>query len=262
MLSRWWRRQRDARALRVRAIPDDLWLATLRRHPFLTRRPLDDLLKLRSLCALFLDRKEFSGAAGLQVTDDMAVAVAAQACLPVLHLDLAAYDGFVGIVMHPGEVVAQREWIDEDGICHQGEEELAGEAMPGGPVMLAWSEVDASGELAADGYNVVIHEFVHVLDMLDGEADGVPPLPTRAARTQWMAVLEPAFERLRRQVEADEETTLDPYGASAIEEYFSVASVAFFVAPHLLSSSEPGVYELLREYYRQDPVRYAEAGWR
>ncbi|ACB33932.1 protein of unknown function DUF980 [Leptothrix cholodnii SP-6] len=257
MLSRWWRKQRDARALRQRAIPDELWLDTLRRHPFLTLRPLDDLLKLRSLCALFLDRKEFTGADGLEVTDEMAVAVAAQACLPVLHLDLAAYDGFVGIVMHPGEVVAQREWIDEDGICHQGEEELAGEAMPGGPVMLAWSEVDAGGELAASGYNVVIHEFVHVLDMLDGEADGVPPLPARADRAQWLAVIEPAFERLRQQVEADEDTMLDPYGASAIEEFFSVASEAFFVAPDLLIATEPAVYRLLRDYFRQDPARYA-----
>ncbi|MEY8689220.1 MAG: zinc-dependent peptidase [Leptothrix sp. (in: b-proteobacteria)] len=259
MLRRWWRGLRDARALRQRAIPDDLWLDTLRALPFLTRRPLADLLKLRALCALFLDRKEFSGAGGLQVTDAMAVAVAAQACLPVLHGDLGDYDGFVGIVMQPGEVVAEREWTDDDGIVHSGTEELTGEAMAGGPLMLAWSDVAASGDSAEQGYNVVIHEFVHVLDLRDGEADGVPPLPSRAARVAWLAVLEPAFQRLRNQVEAGVDTAIDPYGASGIEEYFPVVSEAFFVAPGLLHQAEPAVYDLLRGHFRQDPLRHAAA---
>ncbi|RZS58335.1 zinc-dependent peptidase [Sphaerotilus mobilis] len=258
MLS-WWRRWRDARARQQRAIPDELWLDTLHRLPFLKRRPLADLLKLREDCAVFLDRHEFHGAGGLVVTDEMAVAVAAQACLPVLHLDLAAYDGFVGIVLHPAEVRAQRQWVDEDGVCHEGSEELAGEAMPGGPVMLAWSEVAASGETAEDGYNVVVHEFVHVLDMLDGEADGVPPQPHAAARRHWLQVMEAAHARLVRQVEAGEPTALDPYGVHGLEEFFPVASEAFFVAPERLLDHEPALYALLSGYYRQDPAALAPA---
>jgi MtfA peptidase len=256
MLMSWWRQRRDARALRQRAIPDALWLDTLHRLPFLKYRPLADLLKLRADCARFLDRHEFSGAGGLVVTDEMAVAVAAQACLPVLHLDLAAYDGFVGIVMHPGEVRAQRQWTDEDGVSHEGHEDLAGEAMPGGPVMLAWSEVAASGETAESGYNVVIHEFVHVIDALDGQADGVPPLPDRAARHHWRDTLEPAYERLCAEVDAGTDTALDPYGASGLEEFFAVAAEAFFVAPDLLTEHEPALYALLAGFFGQDPAQH------
>jgi Mlc titration factor MtfA (ptsG expression regulator) len=256
MLMRWWRRRRDERALRQRAIPDALWLDTLHRLPFLKYRPLADLLQLRADCARFLDRHEFSGAGGLVITDEMAVAVAAQACLPVLHLDLAAYDGFVGIVMHPGEVRAQRQWTDDDGIVHEGHEDLAGEAMAGGPVMLAWSEVAASGETAAMGYNVVIHEFVHVIDALDGEADGVPPLPDRAARKHWLDTLEPAHARLCADVDAGLDTAIDPYGANGLEEYFAVVAEAFFVAPDLLTEHEPALYALLAGYFGQDPAQH------
>jgi Mlc titration factor MtfA (ptsG expression regulator) len=255
-LGRWWRRRRDAQVLRERAIPDALWLDTLHRLPFLKHRPLADLLKLREDCARFLDRHEFSGAGGLVVTDEMAVAVAAQACLPVLHLDLAAYDGFVGIVLHPGEVRAQRQWTDEDGIVHEGHEDLAGEAMPGGPVMLAWSEVAASGDTAEIGYNVVIHEFVHVIDALDGQADGVPPLPDRAARAHWLATLAPAHARLCAEVDAGLDTVLDPYGVNGLEEFFAVVTEAFFVAPDLLTAHEPALYALLAGYFRQDPAQH------
>ncbi|HJV60518.1 MAG TPA: M90 family metallopeptidase, partial [Albitalea sp.] len=174
-----WRRRREQRTLERRAIPDALWQLTLLRYPFLARRDDADQAQLRRLATLFLAEKEFHGAQGLVVTDEIAVAIAAQACLPVLRLGLQLYAGFVGIVVHPDEVVAQREVMDEDGIVHQYDETLAGEAMGGGPVMLSWHDVQAAGESAEWGYNVVIHEFAHVLDMGDGEADGVPPLPDR-----------------------------------------------------------------------------------
>lgn len=127
---------RERRAARRHAIPDALWQLTLLRYPFLARRSEDDLTELRRLCSLFLASKEFHGADGFEVTDEVAAAVAAQACLPVLRLGLDWYGGFVGIVMHAGEVVAQRRYEDEDGIVHEYDEELAGEAMEGGPLML------------------------------------------------------------------------------------------------------------------------------
>ena len=139
MFYRWrsaWAQRREAHALRRRAIPEPLWQLTLLRYPFLSRRSPQDLTELRRLCSLFLASKEFHGVAGFEVSDEVAVAVAAQACLPVLHLGLDWYSGFVGIVMHADEVVAQREYIDADGVVHQYEEELAGEAMEGGPLML------------------------------------------------------------------------------------------------------------------------------
>jgi Mlc titration factor MtfA (ptsG expression regulator) len=254
LLGRWWRDRRDARVLRRRPIPDTLWRLTLARYPFLAARSIDDLERLRESATLFLDRKEFSGAQGFEVSDEIAVAIAAQACVPVLRLGLAAYDGFVGIVVHPDEVVARRELTDEDGIVHHYDETLSGEAMHGGPVMLSWRDVEDAGESARWGYNVVIHEFAHVLDLRDGVPDGVPLLPTRAAREEWIAVIEGEYRRFCAHVDAGEDTLVDPYGAESVDEFFAVASEHFFVAPADFEAEHPRLYELLAGYYRQDPA--------
>ncbi len=256
----WWRRRRRARTLESRAIPDALWRLTLSRHRFLSERSDADLDRLRDLSTLFLADKEFAGMQGLQVDDEMAVAIAAQACLPILHLGLAWYDGFKGIVVHPDAVRARREHTDEIGVVHQYDEELAGEAMPGGPVMLSWRDVADAGESAEWGYNVVIHEFVHVLDLRDGVADGMPALPDRASREHWQRTLTTEYEAFCRAVEAGADTLLDPYGAEAIDEFFAVAAEVFFVAPMDLRDEHPAVYELLAGFFRQDPARrYAES---
>ncbi|MEF7617461.1 M90 family metallopeptidase [Aquincola sp. MAHUQ-54] len=248
-----WRRTREAGVLARRAIPDALWERTLARYPFLSRLPADDRAELRRLVSLFLDQKEFSGAAGLVVSDDMAVAIAAQACLPVMRLGLALYGDFVGIVVHADEVVAAREVTDEQGIVHRYDEVLAGEAMAGGPVMLSWRDADAASDAGLAPYNVVIHEFAHVLDMADGLADGIPPLPTAAARNAWSEVLMAEFDRFTEKVVCGYETTVDPYGAEAPEEFFAVASEAFFVAPQALKEEQPAMYRLLSSFYRQAP---------
>ena len=254
----WLKRRRDARTLARRAIPDALWQLTLARFPFLFERSATDLSRLREMSTLFLAAKEFSGAHGLHVDDDMAVAIAAQACLPVLELGLAWYDSFVGIVVHADGALAQREFTDDDGVVHQYEEELSGEAMHGGPVMLSWRDVAESGESAEVGYNVVIHEFAHVLDMRDGLADGVPPLPDRAARERWLQVLEAEYAAFCACVDADEDTLLDPYAAEAIEEFFAVACEMFFVASHDLLHEHKPLYELLRGFFRQDPAAHLQ----
>ena len=256
-MNRWWqqlRRRGEQRAVERRAIPDDLWQLTLARYPFLALRDPADLAELRRLSSLFLDRKEFSGAHGLQVSDDMAVAIAAQACLPVLRLGLQAYDGFVGIVVHSDEVWVQREFVDDDGVVHEYDDVLVGEAMEGGPVMLSWRDVSEAGESAQWGYNVVVHEFAHVLDMGDGVADGIPPLATAEQRRRWQAVLIGDYEDFCTRVDAGEDTALDPYGAESPEEFFAVASEAFFVAPRAMRGEHPALYSLLAGYYRQDPA--------
>ena len=245
---------RERRALKRRAIPDALWHRTLIRYPFLARRNAADLDELRRLSSLFLDRKEFSGAQGLQVSDDMAVAIAAQACLPVLRLGLGPYDGFVGIVVHPDEVQVRRELIDDDGIVHELDDVLSGEAMEGGPMMLSWRDVSQAGESAEWGYNVVVHEFAHVIDMGDGIADGIPPLASAVERSRWQAVLIHEYEGFCARVDADEATVLDPYGAESPEEFFAVACEAFFVAPLDMRGEHPSLYALLAGYYRQDPA--------
>ncbi len=248
-LRKAWRTRQEAAALRRRAIDDRLWRRTLKRFPFLVNGEQRDEAQLRRLTSLFLDRKEFTGAHGLVVTDDMAVAIAAQACLPVLHLGLAAYDSFVGIVVHPGPARVQREHMDDDGIVHRGEEILSGETSDGGPVMLSWKDVRAAGATAADGYNVVIHEFAHVLDMTDGEHNGRPLLPPSISAADWDRSLAQAYERFCARVDAGEATALDAYGAQSLGEFFAVASETFFVQRALLAAEHPSVDQLLGEYF-------------
>lgn len=264
MLGRWWdamQAWRERRTLAQRAIPDELWGATLERYPFLAELDDTDAARLRSLVTLFLDRKQFHGTHGVEVSDAMAVDIAAQACLPVLNLGLDWYDGFVGIVVHPDEMVAQREVMDEDGVVHEYEEVLSGEAVEGGPVTLSWRDVADAAESADWGYNVVIHEFAHVIDMRDGQADGVPPLPDRAARQRWQEVLEASYERFCDEVDSGVETVIDPYGAEAPAEFFAVACETFFVSAPDLRDWDAGLYALLSDFFGQDPAarfRYAE----
>lgn len=248
------RRQREARSLARRAIPEALWTHTLAQLPFLRHMTPSDLSELRRLASLFLDQKEFTGAGGLVVTDEMAVSIAVQACLPVLRFGLDPYRGFVGIVVHADEVVAQRSHVDEDGVVHEYDEVLTGEAMDGGPVMLSWRDVADAGQTADWGYNVVIHEFAHVLDMGDGLPDGVPPLPTAAAREAWMEVMEPAYEAHCLAVDAEQDTLLDPYGATAISEYFAVATETFFAMPNEMRAEHPELFWMLARYFKQDPT--------
>jgi len=210
------------------------------RYPFLRRRDAAEAAELRRMTSLFLDRKEFDARGGVRLTDDVVVAVAAQACLPVLKLGLGAYDGFVGIVLHPVGVVASRSVVDDDGVVHEYEEELVGEAVRGGPVMLSWHDVRSAGRSAADSYNVVIHELAHVL-----VADrGLPASP----------VLQQDYDAFCARVDAAEATVLDPYGAESLEEFFGVASEAFFVNPQAMKKEHPALHGVLVGYYRQDPA--------
>jgi hypothetical protein len=253
-VSGWWRRWRRRRTLERRPIPDALWQLTLARFPFLAERNKPDLAALRDMATLFLAEKEFSGTRGLVVSDEMAVAIAAQACLPALKLGLEWLDGFVGIVVHEDAVVARRETEDKDGVVHAYDEELAGEAMDGGPVMLAWRDVDEAGQSAADGYNVVVHEFAHVIDMRGGVTAGLDSVDRKSERGAWLCALAEEFERFGEAVDRDEDTFLDPYGAEALEEFFAVAAEAFFVAPAELAVELPRVYPLLKTFFRQDPA--------
>jgi Mlc titration factor MtfA (ptsG expression regulator) len=256
---------RTQRQLRRYRIPDALWLDTLSLYPFLAYRSPEQVDELRRLASLFLASKEFmispqGTEVGLQLTDEIAVAVAAQACVPIIGLEgqLAWYDNFVGIVVQPDQVVARRQWIDEHtGLFHEHEEIIAGEAMPGGPVMLSWADVQEAGLDAEAGYNVVIHEFAHVIDMHRGAADGLPLIRDPDLRRDWVRVIRSELKRLRRQVRQHEATFLDPYACEGEEEFFPVASEAFFVAPQALSREHSELYALLARFYGQQPHLYA-----
>lgn len=245
-----WLRKRPS----ARDIPDALWQAVLARFRFLADRPAAEVARLRELAGRFLAQKEFHGARGFVIDDEVAVAIAAQAVLPVLHLGLHWYDDFVGVVVHADEVVARRSMVDDTGVVHDWEEVIAGEAMEHGPVMLSWNDVSGGAAAAHEGYNVVIHEFVHKIDMRDGAPDGCPPLPTAAARRAWMEVMQREYDAFREKVIVaerfgGEQTWLDPYGAEGIDEFFAVASEAYFVAPARFRAEHPALALLFDGFF-------------
>ena len=235
-----WRRKR---VLRNHHIDDDLWERSTRELAFLPRTS-----KLRELALLFLAEKQFAGAHGLALTDEMRVSIAAQACLPILELGLDWYAGFTGIVVYPGDFRVRRTEMDEHGVVHEWDDELAGEAMPGGPVVLSWDAAAHDFQM-----NVVIHEFAHKLDMLSGAADGVPPLHVGMSRAAWVKAFEEAYQGFCDAVERDRDTWLDPYAAEHPSEFFAVVSEAFFTDPAETRRRYPDVYDQLRLFYRQDP---------
>ena len=241
--------------LRKRPIPDSLWQFTLQRYPFVAMRTEDELLRLRRMSTLFLNDKEFSGAHGMQIDDEVAVAVALQACLPILNLGLMRYESLRSIVVHADEVLAQRTFMDDDGVVHEYAEPLSGEAMQGGPVMLSWPDVAASGDAAERAYNVVIHEFAHVLDMNSHASQAhLATAELREAHRRWLRAFSQEFQDFVHSVEYGTDTVLDPYGAESIEEFFAVASEAFFVQSKELQQALSALYDLMCQYYRQDPA--------
>jgi len=208
--------------------------------------------RLRQLALQFLAEKQMSGARGLELNLAIQLSIALQACLLVLNLGLDWYQGWLGIVVYPGDFVIPRRQMDEYGILHEFDDAVLGEAWQGGPVLLSWH-----GERQGpDGVNVVIHEFAHQLDMHNGIPDGLPPLHPGMSRRAWVDAFAPAYADFCRRVaqsEQDEvETALDPYASESPAEFFAVMSEAFFETPQLLCAEYPAVYAQLKLFYRQD----------
>jgi Mlc titration factor MtfA (ptsG expression regulator) len=236
-----WRRRR---ILKKHVLHDALWTAAIGKFAFIPKNP-----KLKELVLLFLAEKQFTGTHGLELSDRMRVSIAAQACLPVLELGIDWYAGWSGVVVYPGDFRVRRTEVDEAGVQHEWEDELAGEAMPGGPVVLSWDAAAHDREI-----NVVIHEFAHKLDMLNGAADGMPPLHAGMDRRAWQSAFEAAYEGFCDALDREKETWLDPYAAEHPSEFFAVVSERFFTEPGETKRRYPDVYEQLRLFYRQDPA--------
>ena len=252
-ISRW----RQRRVLRRAALPDPLWSDAVRQLPFLAIYDARALARLREKVVLFLDAKGIVGARGHEVTPLQRVIIAIQACVLVLELDLALYDGFENVIVYPGEFVPDWEWEDDAGVVHRNIGALAGEAMPGGPVVLSWPDVEASADWTSSGMNLVIHEFAHKIDMQSGEANGCPPLPATMSAAAWRRALTEAFEDFCARVDDGEDTPIDPYAAESAAEFFAVASEVFFAESLLLKREYPEVYAQLAAFYRQDPAQRA-----
>jgi MtfA peptidase len=179
--------------------------------------------------------------------------VAVQACILILNLGLEYYRGWSGIILYPQQFVPRHQQVDEIGIVHEGDEPYAGEAWLGGPVVLSWADIQ--GTEYPDGVNVVIHEFAHKLDMLNGDANGFPPLHPGMSRAAWSQAFSAAYEDFCARVDADEDTDIDPYASESPGEFFAVLSEAFFEIPDVVQEEYPQVYGQLSSFYRQDPAQ-------
>ena len=250
-IRRWWRQ----RIIKRGALDAALWERTLERLPFLDGLTADERGRLRDTVILFLHDKSIRGAAGLHLDAEMQLLIAAQACVLILNLDIDFYRGWVEVIVYPNEFVPTADYTDDDGIVHVDRQPRAGEAWLQGPVILSWADVAP----AEEGVNVVIHEFAHKLDMLNGDANGYPPLHAGMSRQTWTEVFSLAYGDFSRRVEADEEVNIDPYAAASPAEFFAVLSETFFDAPRTVLDAYPQVYAQLRNFYRQDPAARAAA---
>lgn len=232
-----------------------LWHESMTSAPVFMRLSQREQHRLRKLASLFLHEKSITGVGGLIVDSTMRVYIAAQACLLILNLDLDYYRGWSEVIVYPDSFIIQREEYDDSGVVHETRRTLAGEAWGRGPVILSWSDAKPEARPHGSTSNVILHEFAHKLDMLNGAANGMPPLHSNMVRERWTAFLSQAYEKLYHQLERHHHTTIDPYAAENPAEFFAVLTEVFFEQPALLHSLYPDVYEQLSMFYRQDPVQ-------
>lgn len=245
-----WRRRR---ALRNPGFTPEQWRETVEHTALLRDWPEAELTRLRELVIFFLHAKTFSAADGEVISSELRLQIAAQACVPILKLGLDYYSGWVELIIYPDAFVTRHEEMDEAGVMHTWRRSLSGEAWSHGPVVLSRVDVEDSS-LARDGYNVVIHEMAHKLDMLNGDANGLPPLHRNMRVQDWARAWSEAYERFCERVDAGEDTALDPYGSESPAEFFAVMTEAFFETPLMVRDEFPPVYGQLMAFYKSDPA--------
>ena len=244
-----WLNRRIIRRCKVTATQWDKALASL---PLLKGLTDSEIETLKELAILFLHHKEFEGAHGLKVTQEMKLIIALQACLPILKLGWGGYDGWITVIIYPAGFMPTRVVRDEYGVEHHVQSSLAGEAWQRGPVVLAWSQTEHAGII--DGHNLVIHEFAHKLDMQNGAANGFPPLHRNMSRKAWTGALSKGFDYSKRKCDLGKHIGVDCYAASSPAEFFAVLSEVFFERPDVVKHRYPDIYDQFCQYYRQDPL--------
>jgi len=253
-------RKRKRAALRATPLPP-AWVALLENNvPYYANLSPADRTELHGLIQVFLAEKRFEGCGGLQITDEMRVTIAAQACVLLLHRDNDDYPLLRSILVYPHAYLARQAERLPGGIVLEGEQARLGEAWSSGSVILSWDDVVRGAADVHDGHNVVFHEFAHQLDNEAGAGDGAPRLPKRSMYLAWARVLGHDYEELVRSCARHKPDVLDAYGATNPAEFFAVASECFFEKPRQLRKRHPELYEQLRSFYRQDPAERAGEG--
>ena len=234
------------------AIDQDLWTDTRRALPWLASLDPGRDARLRTLTALFLQRKAITPVGGLQLDPHQRTLLAAACCLPLLEFGEQGLHGWSQLIVYPGAFRVQRSHVDAAGVLHEGSDDLIGEAWDAGPVILSWADVQTECADPHAGFCVAAHEIAHKLDALDGALDGTPPLP-RAWQREWARDFQQAFDALAAQADRGVETAIDPYAAEAPEEFFAVATEYHFSDPATLRAAMPAVAAHLLRFYGNPP---------
>lgn len=251
-----WRRYRRHQLAR-QPFPQ-AWRRILRRRvPQVAQLPADLQLRLKGLIQIFLAEKPIIGCAGLEVSDEMRVTIAAQACLPLLGATRGMYPALRQVLLYPGAFMVDRPVNAPGGVLQDQRRALAGESWVQGQVLLSWRDVVMDAADPADGQNVVVHEFAHQLDQLKGFANGAPLLRSREAYERWSRVMTAEYKALQWRSAQGDAGLLSAYGATDPAEFFAVASEVFFEQPRELAALHPALYGELAAYYRLDPLSWA-----
>jgi MtfA peptidase len=251
---RKWRRRR----LDTLPFPAD-WLGILRdRVPYYQLLSTAEQAELRKLIRVFLAEKRFEGCGGLEMTDEIRVTIAAQACILLLNREHDYYAGLDSILVYPSSYRAPSKRVDAAGVVHEGDEGRLGEAWLRGAIILSWDDVRRDSSDFQDGRNVTLHEFAHQLDQQDGTFNGAPLLETRSHYRSWARVLMKEYEALGEAADRGQQTLIDQYGATDPAEFFAVITEAFFETPKALKEKHPELYEELKKFFHQDTLARLE----
>ena len=248
---RWLRERED------KPFPEEWRRYVAKNVPMVMALPDADRAELEKLCMAFLSEKHFEGAKGFEITDEVKVTIAAQACMLLIHRDTDVYPDLETIIVYPS-TFASKQTRREGFVVIEEENARLGESWDRGIIVLAWDSVRSGTANMHDGHNVVLHEFAHQLDAEDGDMDGAPDLGARARYTAWAHVLGDEFNDLVAKAEAGRKTDIDTYGATNPAEFFAVVTEAFFEKPRQLRTKHPELYAQLKEFYKQDPEALLE----
>jgi MtfA peptidase len=250
------------RRLRQRPFPPHWRRVLEERLPIYRRLPQADQRELEGHMQVFLAEKYFEGCAGLRITEEMRITIAAQACLLLLHRDAGYYRGLRTILIYPAGYFAQTRSVGPAGVVTEGVAPRSGESWhtpgAGGPVVLSWRDVTLGAADERDGRNVVYHEFAHQLDGESGAVEGAPLLRDKSMYAAWSHVMGREYRALFEDLRAGRPTLLNPYGATSPAEFFAVATEAFFEQPLELRARHPELYQQLKAYFQQDTAALFE----
>ena len=258
MLS-WWKRRRRA-AIRRRPFPA-AWRAFVEKNvPYVACLPPEDRDELAGHVQVFLAEKRFEGCGGLQITDEVRVTIAAQACILLLHRQTDYYPSLVSILVYPTTYRVPGGRRNADGLIDDAPQARLGESWARDVLVLAWDSVLSGASDIHDGHNVVLHEFAHQLDQENGAGDGAPLLSRRSMYVAWARVLGHEFDQLVRDTAHHHRTLIDQYGATNPAEFFAVVTETFFEKPRALRTKHPALYLQLQQFYCQDPASLRHGG--